>query len=56
MKFYNRLSIGLLSEISQGSSPTMIPFIIGAKQWVLRATALSDAGKEGRFGGKEDGD
>lgn len=30
--------------------------ILGAKQWVLRATALSDAGKEGRFGGKEDGD
>lgn len=50
MKFYKRLSIGLLSEISQGSSPTMILFIIGAKQWVLRATALSDAGKEGRLG------
>lgn len=23
------------------------------KQWVLRATALSDAGKEGRFGEKK---
>lgn len=56
MKFYKRLSIGLLSEISQGSIPIMTLFIIGAKQWVLRATALSDAGKEGRFGGKETGD
>lgn len=34
----------------------MTLFIIGAKQWVLRATALSDAGKKGRLGGKEDGD
>lgn len=50
MKFYKRLSIGLLSEISQGSIPIMTLFIIGAKQWVLRATALSDAGKEGRLG------
>ena len=53
MKFYKRLSIGLLSEISQGSIPIMTLFIIGAKQWVLRATALSDAGKEWRFGGKK---
>ncbi|WP_288749696.1 hypothetical protein [uncultured Treponema sp.] len=56
MKFYKRLSIGLLSEISQGSIPIMTLFIIGAKQWVLRTTALSDAEKEGRLGGKETGD